>query len=96
MAEFDIRQTDRLLTTTRAVRKRLDLSRPVDPAVVLECLRVATQAPTGSNAQKWRWMVVTDPGQEAATSVSTTPSRSRSTWRPSASSSSRATWPVSR
>jgi nitroreductase len=60
MAEFDLQHTDRLLTTTRAVRKRLDLSRPVDPSVVLECLRIATQAPTGSNAQKWRWMVVTD------------------------------------
>ena len=51
---FDIAQTDRLLTTTRAVRKRLDLSRPVERSVVLDCLRVATQAPSGGNTQRWR------------------------------------------
>jgi nitroreductase len=59
--EFDLEQTDRLLTTTRAVRKRLDLQRPVEPSVLLECLEIATQAPSGSNAQKWRWLLVTDP-----------------------------------
>jgi nitroreductase len=52
---------DKLLTTTRAVRKRLDLSRPVGLDVVAACLRIALQAPTGSNAQTWRWIVVTDP-----------------------------------
>ena len=52
--------TDLLLTTTRAVRRRLDLERPVEPEVVLECLRIAVQAPTASNQQDWRWMVVTD------------------------------------
>jgi nitroreductase len=61
VAEFDVRQTDRLLTTTRAVRKRLDLSRPVEPSVILECLRIATQAPSGGNQQRWRWMIVADP-----------------------------------
>jgi nitroreductase len=60
MTDFDCQQTDRLLTTTRAVRKRLDLNRPVDHSVVLECLGIASQAPTGSNSQKWRWMVITD------------------------------------
>jgi nitroreductase len=63
---FDLAQTDRLLTTTRTVRKRLDLERPVDLDVVLDCLRLATQAPTGSNAQNWRFLVVTDPGKRAA------------------------------
>jgi nitroreductase len=63
---FDTAVTDRLLTTTRAVRKRLDLDRQVDPAVVLECLRLAVQAPTGSNAQGWRWLVVTDPEKKRA------------------------------
>ena len=52
---------DEVLSTTRAIRKRLDLERPVDREVVLECLRLAVQAPTGSNAQTWRWLVVTDP-----------------------------------
>lgn len=58
---FDTSVTDRLLSTTRAVRKRLDLERPVEESVILDCLRLAIQAPTGSNAQGWRWVVVTDP-----------------------------------
>jgi nitroreductase len=62
---FDTAQTDRLLTTTRAVRKRLDLGRPVPREVVLDCLRVATQAPTGGNTQRWRWLVVDDPSVRA-------------------------------
>src|SRR5437764_15408272 len=62
---FDLSQTDRLLTTTRSVRKHLDFARPVDRAVVLECLRVATQAPSGGNSQPWRWLVVDDPGVKA-------------------------------
>jgi nitroreductase len=65
-ADFDLEQIDRLLTTTRAVRKRLDLTRPVDPAVIVECLRLAIQAPSGSNAQRWRWMVVTDTEKKRA------------------------------
>jgi nitroreductase len=51
---------DRLLTTTRAVRKRIDRERPVEPEVVEDCLRLASQAPSGSNSQRWRWMVVVD------------------------------------
>lgn len=54
---------DVLLTTTRAVRKRLDLSRPVGVDVLTDCLRIAIQAPTGSNAQGWQWVFVTDPEQ---------------------------------
>ena len=63
---FDLAETDRLLTTTRAVRKRLDLSRPVEREVILECLRVALHAPSGSNSQPWRWIVVDDPDKRAA------------------------------
>lgn len=62
---FDLSETDRLLSTTRAVRKRLDLTREVPREVILECLRLAVQAPTGSNSQTWRWMVVTDPEKRA-------------------------------
>jgi nitroreductase len=62
---FDTASTDLLLTTTRAVRKRLDLERPVDPEIILECLRLAVHAPTGSNTQGWRWVVVTDPDKRA-------------------------------
>lgn len=57
---------DELLTTTRAVRKRLDFDRPVPLDVVRECLAIATQAPTGSNQQGWQWMIVTDPDKRAA------------------------------
>lgn len=64
-AGFDLAQTDRLLTTTRAVRRRLDLDRPVEREVVLDCLRIATQAPSGGNTQPWRWLVVDDPGVRA-------------------------------
>jgi nitroreductase len=56
---------DQLLSTTRAVRKRLDLDRPVDPALVRECIELASQAPTGSNAQGWHFVVVTDPEKRA-------------------------------
>lgn len=57
---------DHLLTTTRSVRKRLDLTRPVDPAVVTKCLEIAMQAPTGSNMQGWHFLVVTDAAKRAA------------------------------
>jgi nitroreductase len=52
---------DELLTTTRAVRKRLDFDRPVDPVLIDECLQIALQAPTASNRQSWQFVVVTDP-----------------------------------
>ena len=57
---LDRATVDQLLTTTRAVRKRIDLDRPVEPGVVLECLQLASQAPSGGNNQRWRWMVVAD------------------------------------
>lgn len=55
--------SEELLLTTRAVRKRLDFDRPLDLALVRECLEVALQAPSGSNAQGWHFVVVTDPDQ---------------------------------
>ena len=57
---------DELLTTTRTVRKRLDLDRPVPLELVRECLEIALQAPSGSNRQGWQWIVVTDPETRAA------------------------------
>lgn len=57
---------DELLTTTRAVRRRLDLDRPVEPEVVEQCLRLALHAPSGMNSQRWHWVVVTDPEKKAA------------------------------
>jgi nitroreductase len=52
---------DELLTTTRSVRRRLDLTRPVPPELVRECLEIAIQAPSGGNSQLWHWIVITDP-----------------------------------
>ena len=56
---------DELLSTTRAVRKRLDLERPVEESVLLECLELAVQAPSGSNAQGWQFVLVTDTEKKA-------------------------------
>lgn len=64
-ADFDLSVTDRLLSTTRAVRRRLDLERPVDRRVVLECVALSQQSPSASNTQHWRWVVIDDPGVRA-------------------------------
>lgn len=57
---------DEVLTTTRTVRKRLDLTRPVPRAVIEECLDLALQAPNGSNLNVWRWIAVDDRATIAA------------------------------
>jgi nitroreductase len=57
---------DELLSTTRAVRKRLDLERPVEREVLEECLQLAQQAPTASYSQNWHFVVVTDAAKRAA------------------------------
>jgi nitroreductase len=56
--------TDKLLTTTRSVRKRLDLTRDVEPQVIQDCIDIAMQAPTGTNAQNWAFVVITDPAKK--------------------------------
>ena len=63
---FDLAVVDQLLSTTRAVRRRLDLDRPVERDVLLECIALSQQAPTASDSQTWRWVVVTDPELRAA------------------------------
>jgi nitroreductase len=55
---------DEVLTTTRAVRKRIDFDRAVEREVVMECVEIAQQAPTGSNTQGWRWVFVDDPDKK--------------------------------
>ena len=57
---------DELLSTTRAVRRRLDLERPVEREVLDECLALAQQAPTAGYAQHWHFVVVTDASKRAA------------------------------
>ncbi|WP_433222097.1 nitroreductase family protein [Dactylosporangium sp. CS-047395] len=61
MSEPVIRDIDEVLTTTRAVRHRMDFERPVSREVVEECLRLAQQAPMGSNLEDWRIVAVDDP-----------------------------------
>jgi nitroreductase len=62
---MDVASFDHLLTTTRSVRKRLDLKRPVPLHLIEECIEIALQAPTGSNAQGWQFVVVTDETKRA-------------------------------
>lgn len=62
---MDLKTVDHLLTTTRSVRKRLDLERPVPLDVVERCIEIAFQAPTGSNTQGWHFMVITDAEKRA-------------------------------
>src|ERR1700742_4593048 len=57
---------DEVLTTTRSVRKRLDFEKPVGREVLMECLELALQAPTGSNSQGWQWVFVEDADKKKA------------------------------
>ena len=57
---------DELLSTTRSVRRRLDLTRPVDLTLIEQCLDLAQQAPSGGNQQGWSFVVVTDPHKRRA------------------------------
>jgi len=66
MSELLDLSPDQLLSTTRAVRKRLDFERPVPLELVVECIALAQQAPTGSNSQRWHFVVVTDPAKRQA------------------------------
>jgi nitroreductase len=59
-ADMDITAVDHLLTTTRSVRKRLDLSRPLEPDILEQCIAIAMQAPTALYGQTWHFVVVTD------------------------------------
>lgn len=59
--EFDLAMTDELLATTRSVRKRLDLDKPVPRQVIEDCIGLSQQAPTGTNSQTWRWVVIEEP-----------------------------------
>jgi nitroreductase len=63
---MDLATVDKLLTTTRTVRKRLNLTRPVDPEIIQTCLEIAIQAPTGGNIPRYHFVVVTDTAKRAA------------------------------
>jgi nitroreductase len=64
--DFDLSQTDRLLTTTKAVSQRFDLTRDVPLQLVLDCIQIASAAPIGGNREANRWMIVRDPDKKAA------------------------------
>ena len=65
MAAIDIANADLLLTTTKQVRKRLDLARPVPRELVLECIDIASHAPIGGNRERNRWLIIDDPAVKA-------------------------------
>ena len=60
---MDLVTVDKLLTTTRSVRRRLDLKRTVDPTLIEQCLEIAVQAPQGSKGFRYHFIVVTDPAK---------------------------------
>src|SRR4051794_4193982 len=62
---IDIANADLLLTTTKQVRKRLDLSRPVPRELLLECIDIASHAPMGGNQERNRWLIIDDPAVKA-------------------------------
>jgi nitroreductase len=62
----DMEPIDHILTTTRSVRRRLDLARAVDPEVIEQCLEIAIQAPSGSDRQGWEFVVLTEPEPKLA------------------------------
>ncbi len=63
--EFDLEQTDRLLLTTKQIRKRMDMSRPVPRETLLECIDIASRAPMGSNVERNKWLIVEDDALKA-------------------------------
>ena len=65
MSDIDMAATDHLLTTTKQVRQRLDLTRPVPRELLLDCIDIASHAPMGGNLERNRWLVVDDPELKA-------------------------------
>ncbi len=60
------RAVDHALSTTRSVRRRIDFARPVEAGLIESAIEIAVQAPTGGNAEAWRFLVVTEPEPKAA------------------------------
>lgn len=66
MTLIDLQSVDTVLATARSVRRKLDFDRPVPREVILECIDLATQAPTGLGQENWRFLVVTDATRKQA------------------------------
>ena len=65
MSDIDLAAADHLLTTTKQVRQRLDLTRPVPRELLLDCIDIASHAPMGGNLERNRWLVIDDPDLKA-------------------------------
>jgi nitroreductase len=65
-AGLDLKTCDKLLTTTRSVRQRLDFTRPIAPELIEECIEIAMQSPSSTNTQLWQFVVITDADKRAA------------------------------
>jgi nitroreductase len=63
--DIDLAAADHLLTTTKQVRRRLDLTRPVPRELLLECIDIASHAPMGGNLERNRWVLVEAPDTKA-------------------------------
>ena len=66
MSMIDISSVDTVLATARSVRRKLDFDRAVPREVILECIDIATQAPTGLGGESWRFLVVTQAEKKRA------------------------------
>ncbi|MEQ9002947.1 MAG: nitroreductase family protein, partial [Pseudomonadales bacterium] len=66
MPPIDLDSVDTVLATARSVRRKLDFERPVERQVILDCIDIATQAPTGLGGESWRFLVVTDGARKQA------------------------------
>ena len=49
---------EHLLTSVRSVRRRIDFRREVEDSVLLNCINIAVQAPTGRDEEGWYFLVV--------------------------------------
>jgi len=65
LTSTQLETVDRILATARSVRRRLDFDRAIEPATLLECIDVATQAPSGAGGESWRFLVVTSADKKA-------------------------------
>ena len=57
---LDLESVDRVLSSARSVRRKLDFERPIEPGILLDCIDIATQAPLGLGGESWRFIVVTE------------------------------------
>lgn len=66
MTLIDLDSVDTVLATARSVRRKLDFERPVPRQVILDCIDIATQAPTGLGGESWRFLVVMEAERKRA------------------------------